>query len=93
MDYGVMRTLGMCACTGDPRAASFGSDGACYQGALVHEDPRKEYVQSVIPARLIDDKTIYFLNPCGSFTIGGPQSDAGTFPMFGNEKSALWLKK
>jgi S-adenosylmethionine synthetase len=37
-----------------------------------------EYVvKKVVPANLIDEKTIYHLNPSGVFIIGGPQSDAG----------------
>ena len=27
----------------------------------------------MIPAELMDDKTVTHLNPCGSFVIGGPQ--------------------
>jgi len=38
----------------------------------------KEYVCApVLPKNLVDDKTIYFLNPSGRFVIGGPQGDAG----------------
>lgn len=29
-------------------------------------------IKPVIPADLLDDKTVYHLNPCGSFVIGGP---------------------
>jgi len=37
-----------------------------------------EYVvKPVIPAELLDDKTIYFINPTGRFVIGGPQGDSG----------------
>ena len=36
-----------------------------------------EVIQKVIPAELLDDKTIYHLNPSGRFVIGGPQGDAG----------------
>uniref|UniRef100_A0A0N4Z3X0 S-adenosylmethionine synthase n=1 Tax=Parastrongyloides trichosuri TaxID=131310 RepID=A0A0N4Z3X0_PARTI len=37
-----------------------------------------EYViKAVIPAQYIDEKTIYHLNPSGSFVIGGPMGDAG----------------
>jgi S-adenosylmethionine synthetase len=34
-------------------------------------------IKPVIPAALLDDKTIYHLNPSGRFVIGGPQGDAG----------------
>jgi S-adenosylmethionine synthetase len=48
---------------------------------ISNEEMRKELmdkiVKPVIPANLIDDKTIYHLNPSGRFVIGGPQGDAG----------------
>jgi S-adenosylmethionine synthetase len=34
-------------------------------------------IKEVIPAKFLDDKTIYHLNPSGRFVIGGPQGDAG----------------
>lgn len=34
-------------------------------------------IKEVVPAHLLDDKTIYHLNPSGSFIVGGPQGDAG----------------
>eukprot|EP01059_Diplonema_ambulator_P030924 TRINITY_DN54_c0_g1_i6.p1 TRINITY_DN54_c0_g1~~TRINITY_DN54_c0_g1_i6.p1 ORF type:complete len:414 (+),score=165.43 TRINITY_DN54_c0_g1_i6:110-1243(+) len=37
----------------------------------------KALVQEVIPAKYLDEKTIYHLNPSGRFVIGGPQGDAG----------------
>jgi len=37
----------------------------------------KEVIQPVIPAELLDDETIYHLNPSGKFCIGGPSGDAG----------------
>jgi len=36
-----------------------------------------EIIKEVIPAKYLDDKTIYHLNPSGRFVIGGPQGDAG----------------
>lgn len=41
------------------------------QGLMEH------VVKQVVPAHLLDDKTIYHLNPSGKFIIGGPQGDAG----------------
>jgi len=37
----------------------------------------EKVVKAVIPSTLLDDKTIYHLNPSGRFVIGGPQGDAG----------------
>merc|ERR1712086_773971 len=34
-------------------------------------------IKPVIPAKYLDDKTIYHLNPSGRFVIGGPHGDAG----------------
>ncbi|CAH1730856.1 unnamed protein product [Aphis gossypii] len=45
------------------------------------EDIRKEVmlkvIKAVIPVEYIDDKTVFHINPCGQFIMGGPQSDAG----------------
>lgn len=45
------------------------------------EDMRRELmekvVKKVIPAQYLDDKTVYHLQPSGSFVVGGPQGDAG----------------
>lgn len=43
----------------------------------VREDLRNHVIKEVIPGYLLDKDTIFYLNPCGSFHIGGPQSDAG----------------
>lgn len=45
------------------------------------EDLRKEIlekiVKQVIPANLLDEHTVYHIQPSGRFVIGGPQGDAG----------------
>jgi len=45
------------------------------------EELRKELldkiVKQVIPAKLLDEHTIYHMQPSGRFVIGGPQGDAG----------------
>ncbi|KAH8117173.1 methionine adenosyltransferase [Phellopilus nigrolimitatus] len=45
------------------------------------EELRKEIlnkiVKQVIPAKLLDERTIYHIQPSGRFVIGGPQGDAG----------------
>uniref|UniRef100_A0A674MA86 S-adenosylmethionine synthase n=1 Tax=Takifugu rubripes TaxID=31033 RepID=A0A674MA86_TAKRU len=37
----------------------------------------EKVVKVVIPAKYLDEKTIYHLLPSGKFLLGGPQSDAG----------------
>jgi len=37
----------------------------------------EKIIKTAIPAKYLDDKTIYHLNPSGSFIVGGPQGDAG----------------
>ncbi|XP_026866130.2 methionine adenosyltransferase II, alpha-like [Electrophorus electricus] len=37
----------------------------------------EKVVKAVIPAKYLDDRTIYHLLPSGKFLIGGPQGDAG----------------
>jgi S-adenosylmethionine synthetase len=38
---------------------------------------KEDVIKHVIPANLIDDNTIYHLNPSGSFVVGGPMGDSG----------------
>uniref|UniRef100_A0A0M3HSD6 S-adenosylmethionine synthase n=3 Tax=Ascaris TaxID=6251 RepID=A0A0M3HSD6_ASCLU len=37
----------------------------------------EKVVKFVIPADIMDENTIFHLNPCGSFITGGPMGDAG----------------
>jgi S-adenosylmethionine synthetase len=37
----------------------------------------KKVVADILPAELLSDKTVYHINPTGSFEIGGPDGDAG----------------
>ncbi|KAF7717096.1 S-adenosylmethionine synthase [Penicillium ucsense] len=38
---------------------------------------KEKIVRKVIPAHLLDDRTVYHMQPSGRFVIGGPQGDAG----------------
>lgn len=38
---------------------------------------REKIINEVVPAKYLDDSTIYHLQPSGAFVIGGPQGDAG----------------
>ncbi|EJK68374.1 hypothetical protein THAOC_10448, partial [Thalassiosira oceanica] len=40
-------------------------------------DLMEHVVKPVVPAELLDERTVYHLNPSGRFVIGGPHSDAG----------------
>ena len=43
----------------------------------LHEDIRREVIEKVIPAELLDENTKYYINPTGRFVVGGPQGDTG----------------
>lgn len=43
----------------------------------VRKELKEKIIQKVIPANLLDDRTVYHLQPSGLFIIGGPQGDAG----------------
>ena len=40
-------------------------------------DIRREVIDSVIPAGMMDEGTKFFINPTGRFVIGGPMGDSG----------------
>ncbi|KIV93411.1 S-adenosylmethionine synthase [Exophiala mesophila] len=48
---------------------------------ITTEELRKEIkekiIKKVIPAKYLDDRTVYHIQPSGLFIIGGPQGDAG----------------
>lgn len=39
----------------------------------LRKDLREKVISSVIPAKYLDDRTVYHLQPSGKFVIGGPQ--------------------
>lgn len=43
----------------------------------IHDDVKNILIKNVIPSDLIDDETIYHVNPTGKFVIGGPHGDTG----------------
>ena len=43
----------------------------------LHEDIRKFVLDPVLPADMVDDETIFYINPTGRFVIGGPNGDSG----------------
>ena len=41
------------------------------------EDVMQNVIKAVVPAKLLDGDTKYFINPTGRFIIGGPEGDSG----------------
>ncbi|XP_015912796.1 S-adenosylmethionine synthase [Parasteatoda tepidariorum] len=44
---------------------------------LVRSEVMDKVIRHCIPAEYLDEKTIYHINPCGEFIMGGPMGDAG----------------
>jgi S-adenosylmethionine synthetase len=43
----------------------------------IKADIMEKVIKPIVPANLMDDETIYHINPSGRFVIGGPHGDAG----------------
>ncbi|ETN42251.1 S-adenosylmethionine synthase [Cyphellophora europaea CBS 101466] len=44
---------------------------------LLRKEIKEKIIKKVIPAKYLDDRTIFHIQPSGRFVIGGPQGDAG----------------
>jgi S-adenosylmethionine synthetase len=43
----------------------------------LREDIMQKVITTTIPAKYLDKETVFHINPCGNFIIGGPMGDAG----------------
>lgn len=43
----------------------------------IHEDIKKYVFDPILPKKMVDENTKYFINPTGRFVIGGPHGDSG----------------
>ena len=44
---------------------------------LLKKDIKEKVIKEVVPEKLLDEKTKYYINPTGRFVIGGPLGDSG----------------
>lgn len=44
---------------------------------IICRDMMQYVIKAVLPKRLLDEKTKFFVNPTGRFVVGGPQGDCG----------------
>jgi len=51
--------------------------GPDYTQEQLGKDLMEHVIKPVVPAKYLDEKTIYHLNPSGSFVVGGPEGDGG----------------
>ncbi|MBD3422733.1 MAG: methionine adenosyltransferase [Chitinivibrionales bacterium] len=45
--------------------------------ATIKKDLIEKVINKVVPAKYLDNKTIYHINPTGKFVVGGPKGDCG----------------
>lgn len=43
----------------------------------IHKDVIDKVIIPIVPAKLLDENTKYYINPTGRFVVGGPQGDSG----------------
>ena len=43
----------------------------------IFREVKEKVIQAVLPAEMLDDDTIYHINPTGIFVVGGPHGDCG----------------
>ena len=52
-------------------------DGKAVSNEEIRRGIIERVIEPVVPADLLDDDTIYHINPTGRFVVGGPQGDCG----------------
>lgn len=61
--------------SGEGRQAQLDADNKMLD--KIRQDVIEHVVKQVVPAEMLDDNTVFHINPTGKFVIGGPHGDAG----------------
>jgi S-adenosylmethionine synthetase len=43
----------------------------------IYDEVKSKVIEAILPADMLDDDTIYHINPTGRFVVGGPHGDCG----------------
>jgi S-adenosylmethionine synthetase len=52
-------------------------EGAELSNEILRSGIKREVIDTIVPSNMVDENTVYHINPTGKFVVGGPQGDCG----------------